>query len=359
MRKLASIREIAEIKVHPNADALELAIVDGWQCVVKKGEFKAGDLVVYLEVDSVVPIRPEYEFLRKGCYVKKDWLPEGEGFRLKTIKLRGQISQGLVLPLEKKEEHAEGWNWIKNSKGSFDTVLLGDDVTDNLGVVKWDPPLAAQLQGQAKGNFPSFIPKTDQERAQNLTKVIQQANLDGDLFEVTMKLDGSSCTMFHNDGEVGVCSRNLQLKVNEENADNTFVRMLNETGMAAWLAQCKRNIAVQGELMGPGIQGNREGFTETKFFIYDIYDIDTQQYFTPDEREQLVDLVLMPMGVKVYHVPVMFGGRSTTPGTIEELLEMAKGASINNAVREGLVFKRIDGGFSFKIINNDYLMGEE
>lgn len=358
MRKLASIRQIFEIKPHTNADALELAIVDGWQCVVKKGEFKAGDLVVYFEVDSVLPVREEYEFLRKCCYVKKDWLTAGEGFRLKTIKLRGEISQGLVMPLEAGGELFNNkFKWIKNINGTFDTVHVGDDVTENLGVVKWDPPIPACLAGQAKGNFPSFIPKTDQERAQNLTTVIQQANLAGDVFEITYKLDGSSCTMFFNDGEVGVCSRNLQLKVNEENKDNTFVRMLNETGMYRALIVNGSNLAVQGELMGPGIQGNREGFTETKFFVYDVYDIDKQKYFTPEQREQFFDLVLKPLGATVYHVPVYSHG--TTPGTIEELLEMADGPSINNPVREGLVFKRADGGFSFKIINNEYLLGEE
>lgn len=349
MRKLASIRQIFDIKVHPNADALELAIVDGWQCVVKKGEFIPGDLVVYFEVDSVLPVREEFEFLRKCCYVNKDWV---EGFRLKTIKLRGQLSQGLVMPVE-----CTGLCWIKNKNGLYDSVQLGDDVTENLGIVKWDPPESAQMGGQPKGTFPYFIPKTDQERAQNLTKVIQQANLDGDIFEVTLKLDGSSCTMYHNDGEVGVCSRNQELKINEENKDNTFVRMLSETGMADWLAQCGMNIAVQGELMGPGIQGNREKFDKIKFFVYDVYDIANQRYFTPNEREELFEFQMLPSQVNVYHVPVYSWG--TTPGTIDELLEMAMGPSINHEVREGLVFKRVDGGFSFKIINNDFLMDEE
>ena len=358
MRKLASIRQIYEIKPHTNADALELAIVDGWQCVVKKGEFLPGDLVIYFEVDSVLPIRPEYEFLRKGCYTKKDWLPEGEGFRLKTIKLRGEMSQGLVMPLVKGDPSMLGFDWIKNHKGMFDTVLLGDDVTDILGVVKWDPPLPACLSGQAKGNFPSFIPKTDQERAQNLTKALAGSHADGDLFEVSMKLDGSSCTMFYNDGEVGVCSRNLQLKVNEENADNTFVRMLKDTGMSDALLRDGRNLAVQGEIMGPGVQGNRENFHEARFFIYDVYDIDRQEYFTPAEREEFFDCVLMPMEVKVYHVPII-SKNMPVPATIGELLEMARGPSINHAIREGLVFKRVDGGFSFKIINNEFLLGEE
>lgn len=343
MRKLASIQKIEEVVKHPNADSLDIVTVLGWKTITKRGEFKAGDLVVYFEVDSVLPVRPEFEFLRKSCYVKKDWV---EGFRLKTIRLRGELSQGLVVPLS---DHFGGPD-AGNS--------IGEDVTDLLKVVKWDPPVPAQLAGQAKGHFPSFIPKTDQERAQNLTKVIELANLDYDLFEVTLKLDGSSCTMFTNNGEVGVCSRNLQLKINEDNADNTFVRMLNETGMAEWLANYGRNIAVQGEIMGPGIQGNREGFTETKFFVYDIYNIDEQRYLTPGEREEVFNCHMMPAGVKVYHVPVI-EKLGVVPATIDELLSMTKIPSINNPVAEGLVFKRVDGGFSFKIINNDYLMGEE
>ena len=205
MRKLASIRQIAEIKPHTNADALELAIVDGWQCVVKKGEVRPGDFVVYFEVDSVLPINPLFEFLRKSCYVKKDWLPAGEGFRLKTIKLRGEISQGLVLPLETVFPTATG------------LPVLGQDVTEILGVVKWDPPMPAQLQGLARGVFPSFIQKTDQERIQNVWEEVKE-KYDDVTFEVTIKLDGSSCTYYHNEGDVGVCSRNLNL--NLEGNDN-------------------------------------------------------------------------------------------------------------------------------------------
>lgn len=348
MRKLATIRQVAEIKPHTNADSLELAIVDGWQCIVRKGEFKVGDLVVYFEVDSVLPVQDQFEFLRKGCYVKKDWLPEGEGFRLKTIKLRGERSQGLVVPVESS---GRGANWIKNRKGLFDSVRLGDDVTENLGVVKWDPPLAAQLQGQAKGNFPSFIPKTDQERAQNLVTTIADAFIAGDEFEVTVKLDGSSCTMYFNNGDTGVCSRNLELKVSDENKDNSFIRAFME--VKDQLIAYGRNIALQGELMGPGIQGNREGLTEHKFFLYDVWDIDNQKYLTDyDKAEVLVK-------INVEHVPVISNRMTLISPNVAELLDFAEGPSLNNPVREGLVYKRIDGGFSFKTISNTFLDEED
>lgn len=172
MRKLATIRKIADIQPIEGADAIEVATVDGWKVVVKRGEFNVGDLCVYFEIDSVLPIRPEFEFLRKGCYVKKDWLiteqnPTGEGFRLRTIKLLGQISQGLVIPLETVPEKGITRAFrFYDENGVHHRVVSheGEDVTDVIGVVKWDPPLPAQLSGRAKGNFPSFIPKTDQER---------------------------------------------------------------------------------------------------------------------------------------------------------------------------------------------------
>jgi RNA ligase (TIGR02306 family) len=359
MRKLASIRQIDEVKVHPNADSIELAIVGGWQCVVKKGEFKAGDLCVYFEVDSVLPVRDEYEFLRKGCYTKKDWLPEGEGFRLKTIRLRGEYSQGLALPVKLFPEVLNEFHKTRLPEPGEGPLPF--DVTDILKVVKWDPPLNAQLQGMAKGNFPSFIPKTDQERAQNITREIASASAAGDLFEVTIKLDGSSCTMFYNNGELGVCSRNLQLKDEEDNKDNSFVKMFNESGIKKALGTIGKNIAIQGELMGPGIQGNIEGFSDALFFIYDVYDIDRMEYFKSSERidyfNDLLATDVLTEG-KVFHVPVESFGM-TIPGTIDELLAMAEGKSINAEVREGLVFKHCDGGFSFKVISNTFLLGEK
>lgn len=338
-RKLASIRVIKEIRPHSNADTLELAIVDGWQVIIKKGEFKAGDHVVYFEVDSVLPIRPEYEFLRKCCYVKKDWV---EGFRLKTIKLRGELSQGLITA-------------IPGGLVTFD----GRDVTDVLGVVKWDPPVPAQLAGQVKGNFPPFIPKTDQERVQNLVHAVDEAHFNKDLFEVSMKLDGSSFTCYYYNGNVGVCSRNLELKINDENKDNTFVKLFVESGLADYLMSYGRNIAIQGELMGPGIQGNREEFTDVVMFIFDIFSIDEQRYLTPDERMAVFegDEGIFDNTEHIYHVPVL--ANNLPLPSYEEILSLANGSSMYNKVREGIVFKRVDGKFSFKAISNEFLLREK
>ena len=237
-RKLASVRTVSDLRPIVGADLIELAVVDGWQCVVKKGEFRPGDRCVYLEIDSVLPIRPEYEFLRKSCYRKAEWLPGGEGFQIKTVKLRGQISQGLALPT--------------GAVGSLDAVAAaeGEDLTEALGVVLWEPPM--NLPANAKGKFPPFIPKTDQERAQNCLRKLAKTHSDH-VFEATLKLDGLSCTIFVKDGFVRVCSRNLELDM--EQAGNALVDMAHKVAPA--LLSCGRNLAFQGELMGPRFQDNR------------------------------------------------------------------------------------------------------
>jgi len=338
MRKLASTRIIKEIKEHTNADSLELAIVDGWQVVVKKREFSPGDYVTYFEIDSVLPIKEEYEFLRKCCYVKKEWLPNGEGFRLKTIKLRGELSQGLILPLP------EGFIKLEDT-----------DCTEALGVVKWDPPLPAQLAGLVKGNFPNFIPKTDLERAQNLIDEIENQVLQ--FYEVTLKLDGTSCTVYHKDGELGVCSRNFELKMSEENKDNSYIRAATKSGLLKALGSLGINIAVQGEVLGPGIQKNPEKLKDVEFFIFDIFNINTQRYLTPSQRQETLR-ELRKHGFVGAHVPIINGYEPLTKPSIEELLERAKGESLYARIREGIVYKSYNDRFVFKVINNEYLLAE-
>lgn len=126
MRKLATVRTISQITPIQGADRIELAVVDGWKCVIKKGEFAVGDRVVYCEIDSFLPIRDEFEFLRSSSFKRMD---EREGFRLRTVRLRGQISQGLLLSTSILEQSPE----------------LGDDVSDQLGIVKYEAPVPVQL----------------------------------------------------------------------------------------------------------------------------------------------------------------------------------------------------------------------
>lgn len=193
---------------------------------------------------------------------------------------------------------------------------------------------------------------------QNLKRKIQESFDRGDKFEVTVKLDGSSGTYYFRDGEVGVCSRNLRLKVNEENKDNTFIRILYQTGLNKALPALGMNIAVQGEILGPNIQNNRESLPNFQMFVFDVFNIDTGAYLSPPLRKYVLNQ-LRSHGFIGEEVPVLHDAFQLTSGSIDDLLEMSKGPSLNAKMREGIVFKRIDGQFSFKAINNDWLLRNE
>ena len=339
MRKLATIREITRIDPIVNADAIELATVDGWKVVVKKGEFKIGDHCIYFEIDSWIPadIAP---FLFKGRSYKGV-----EGERLRTVKLRGQISQGLLLPY---------WGFVDVVNAYHRTrIETGNafDVTDILGVQLYESPLPTNLAGAIRGNFPNFVKKTDQERIQNLKKELRDWNANSDLWEVTEKMDGSSMTVYFRDNEFGVCSRNFDLKETEENA---FWKMANELNLRESLTNLGENVAIQGELIGPGIQGNKYALSKPMFLVFDVYDIDKGSYLPSSERK----FVVRELNLK--EVPCA-GMRSIFGMSIEDLLSMAEGKSVlnNKSDREGLVFKRADGSTSFKSISNKWLLRNE
>ena len=330
-RKLASIQVIAEKRPIEGADRIEAYRVNGWWIVDQKDRYEVGDQVVYCEIDSFIPheIAP---FLSKGREPREYGGVRGE--RLKTVKLRGQLSQGLLLPIDILE-------------GQFKE---GDDVTDRLGVIKWEPPISPQMRGLAKGNFPSFIPKTDQERIQNIK--LDQLR-EGISFEVSLKLDGTSCTIYHRDGVVGVCSRNLELKLEESNSENLYVKTANETGLLEILPKIG-NYAVQGEILGPGIQGNREKLDQVKFFVYDVFDIDRGEYLTPGDRAYFLSdiggLDQCPI-LKVYY---------EVKSREIELEEADRTKSIGNPIAEGVVYKSMaHPRVSFKAISNKYLLKEK
>jgi RNA ligase (TIGR02306 family) len=420
-RRLATFRTVDAIEPIEGADAIELAVLGGWKVVCKKGDFNVGDPCIYLECDAFLPDGvPAWQFLID----KSPRMMNGvKGHRLRTIKLRGQISQGLILktsdhPATKlvlaldeaaaasvegcTPEQIEEATYLR--KGMDEHSLDPRDLNLNklLGIVKWDPPMSAQLAGMAEGLFPSFIRKTDQERAQNLKEeifgfddLVIPANPDlnrpeiirpakGDRnakYEITMKLDGSSGTYFVRskfsepigvDGvrldppEVGVCSRNLELKINEANAENTFVKVGRETGLFKALEQYYEStgqaIAVQGEVMGPAIQGNREELKTHEFYVFDIFDIGAHAYLSPSQRAAALGW-LAGYGAKIKHVPIIAheANLHDTLGiaTMDQLIKFAEGPSIKHPIREGLVFKRLDGQFTFKVISNKYLEKEK
>lgn len=324
MRKLVTIRKISELHPIPDADIIERAKIDGWNVVVKKGEFRAGDLCVYGEIDSVFPAEDaRFAFL--------------EGKRLKTKKMRGVVSQGIGFPL--------------SILGEF-SVKEGDEVTEFLGVTKYEPPPPKSME--AKGEFPWFIPKTDAERVQNLT--LELAEQLGKTAFATEKLDGSSLTVFaqksENGWNAGVCSRNLELKFEVENVFTSTVKRFSllEKLQDFCLAN-DRQIALQGELIGAGVQGNKYKLSQTEIRFFNIFDIDEQKYLPLQEFRQIIQNLNLET-VPILDETVLLHDR------IENYLEMAEGKSHLNdkTEREGIVFRTHDGNFSFKAISNRFLL---
>ncbi len=352
-RKLVTVRQITSLDPIPGADMIEVASIDGWKVIVKKGEFSERDFCIYFEIDSFLPESdPRYAFLMKASVR----LFEGiRGHKLRTIKLRGQISQGLALPLEKFPE-------LSDQEFKNDLSQLRDlDLTEKLGIKLFEIPTPAALAGQIKGPFPSFISKTDQERCQNLLEEIFTMNKDA-RYEVTTKLDGTSVTYYFFNNEIGACSRNLELKVNEENEHNTIIRQFIDSGLST---AGYDGYAIQGELMGPGIQSNIENLKEHRFYVFDVQNLNTRTYLSPTEREKFMQDLHASNKVNstmIQHIPVLYRNVSLEQlgiRNVTNLLDFAHGPSINNPVREGIVFKREDGRFSFKVINNAFLANEK
>lgn len=330
MRKLASIQKIENIRPIEGADSIECATVLGWNVVVKKGEHNPGDVITYVEVDSLLPESTEYEFLRKSSY--RAPITEGEnviqrgGFKIRTIKLRGQISQGLILPVPNGE-----WN-------------IGDDVTDVLGIIKYEPPIPAGMKGSVKGPFPSFIQKTDEIRIQSAPELLDP-RLE---YEAREKLDGTSVTAFIRDGEFGICSRNLLL--DETDTSHVIVKYAVETGLKEKLQQiCDLSgfeVYIQGELIGPGIQGNRYGLKERKLYVFNV--------LSRNGRMPLRTWMHLLEG-RFDVVPFLFNFFGI--GSVAEIVQASRANSlIGNCVREGIVCRNYENNISFKVINPDFLL---
>lgn len=322
MRKLASIQCIKAIEPIPNADAIVKATVLGWQVVVKKDEFAVGDFCVYAEIDSVFPEQPEFEFLRN------------KNFRIRTVKMRGQISQGICFPLSILPQDIP--------------IVEGYEVTEALGIVKYEPPIPSGLAGLIKGGFPSFIPKTDETRVQVLQDLLDEHK--GKLCSVTEKVDGTSATFFVRDGVFGVCSRNLELA---ENAGNTYWKLARQLDIEAKLTALNCNIAIQGEIVGEGIQGNKLCIKGQRLFVFNMFFIDEYRYAQYAEMVSLLNklnLDAVPLITDTYRL-----------GTdIQQILKMANiPSTINSTVMaEGLVIRVMDEKeiISFKAISNEFLL---
>lgn len=344
-RKLATIRNISDIVPIEGADAIELAIVDGWKVVVAKNvRHQIGNKVVYCEIDSFLPIEPEFEFLRKTSFKK---IGEIEGFRLKTIKLRGVISQGLVLPLQDAIEVMKR----RNGEVYHEMLQDGHNVSELLGIQKYEPPIPAELAGKVKGPFPSFIFKTDEIRCQNLTAEYEEYKKLGKTFYVTEKLDGSSATFYINNDEFGVCSRNLELL---ETEGNTFWKVARNLDLEKKMRDFGGNFSMQGELIGEGIQGNPYKIKGHSIRFFNVFDIDMTEYLPLNRFKFFVEDMVLES------VPIL-DESFTLPVSIDDVLTYADGKSVLNPQfdREGVVIRSFDRNISFKAISNKFLLKEK
>jgi len=353
MRKLASIQLIKDLKPIEGADAIECATILGWEVVVKKGEFKVGDKCVYIEIDSIVPDKSMFEFLRD------------RKFRIRTIKLKKQISQGIAFPVSILKDFDKKFNEKNYAEGK--------DITDIMGIVKYDPQLKEEndmkspikgtknpiikfmfkipfLRGFAKSflpkkeTWPNFITKTDEERIQTIPEVLNS----GTTCYITEKLDGQSATYFINKGKFGVCSRNIYLKTpTPSNYWNVAINYNLERKMKA----LKKNIYIQGEILAPGVRGNKYGMSQPTFFIFTAVDINKNKFFTYEEMKTLADT----LGVNI----VPYKGMVTLNGqTVEDFLVTADNKSaIGDCIREGIVIRDTSthrSRLSFKAISRAF-----
>jgi RNA ligase (TIGR02306 family) len=259
--KLASIEVIKNIKNHSNADSLEIAEILGWQTIVKKGIHKEGDKVVFITIDTIVPRCEWSEFL-------VDQKNPDKPIRLKNIKLRGEYSSGLVIP-------------IIEFPLQFESLDVGDDVTEILGIQKYIKEIPANLSGETLGDFPTnIISKTDEDNGLNDPNLVEKVFNHESHITITQKLDGSSITLIVENGELAqVCTRNLSKK---ETENNTF-----------WKAARKLTIpqdwtgTIQGELCGNGIQRNQLKLEDVKIFVFQINQ--DKKYMTYEEMKDFCE----------------------------------------------------------------------
>jgi RNA ligase (TIGR02306 family) len=332
--KVATIERIAEINPHPNADALELAKINGWQVCVKKNEFKVDSLCIYITVDSVLEDCSQYEFLRN------------KHFRIKTIKLRGALSQGIAFPISLLKSF--GHDIVP-----LDDKIEGTDVADLVKAKHYEKPVPANLAGQIKGYRPSYIKKTDEDNIKSNPNLIKEL-LDKP-YVITVKVDGSSGTFYVKDNVFGVCSRNLELKQEDNNA---FWKIATKHNLENKIKQYfpNKNIALQGEVYGPNIQDNLLGINEISFAAFNLFDIDNQVYLGHFDLLNFTNIMKIPM-VKVLEIGNNFNY------TLEQLQTKANELVYDNGnLAEGIVIRTVtethsetlNGRLSGKVVSEPF-----
>jgi len=358
-RNLVTIQLIEKLESIEGADFIEKAKLHNleWEFVVRKNEFKVNDLCVYFEIDSLLPEKEWSEFMRE------------RKFRVKTIKLKKVISQGLCMPI----------NTFKKLEG--EKLKVGMVVTEILEVKKYLTPternelltIEQKKRGflrkyfgfkSIKGRWPTFVRKTDENRIQNMNYKSIYNEFKDKKFHVTEKIDGQSVTFFtkyrkrfffFKQKYFGVCSRNIWLKKEDNSLYWKIARMYN---IKEILNLQKNEMIIQGEQCAPGVQDNRYGFSGPKLFIFNIIEIRSgnEYHYNYVEIKEFCDkhgLTFVP-----------YYGEFFLSENIENLIEYSKGVSyLNPKIKnEGFVVRYVKDGnklLSFKVINPEYLLKYE
>lgn len=329
MRKLASIQKVKEIKLIENSDHLEVLTVLGWKVVARRGDFQVGELCIYFEIDSILPPLPAFDFLKKNDY------------RLKTERMRGQLSQGLC--------------WKTDILPPFVQIEEGLDVTDILKIEKYEELLSKEMEGKSRGFHPKIVSKTGEMRIQSYPELIKE--FEGIPVAYTQKVEGYSSSFINDSGDIHVCSHTHSLV---ENKDNVYWKMAIKYNLVETLRNIG-NFSVQGEIAGPGIIGNPMGLTEVELFVFKVYDNDKQQYLGVNEMVEFCQT----HGLQT--VPILATNQYVVDD-MDSMIELAKGQySPSGHAQEGIVVVPMQPVYSevlcknlsMKIINNDYLLGNK
>lgn len=326
MNKIASIEIITAIDSIPGADSIQVASVLGWKVVVKKDQFKPGDKCIYIAIDSIVnKDYVQYKFLEKVNY------------RIRTVRLRNQVSQGICFP-------------ITDFGINPDHYQVGEDVSSLVGAEHYEAPIPPSLAGDMVGFLPGFLKRTDETNIKGVPELLNE--FTGKLCYITTKYDGTSSTYYTNNSKFGICGRNVEFK---ETTINTLSRINEKYGIKDKLLSLGENIAVQGEVYGPGIQGNRLGVDDHSLVLFSAYDINKSEYYGYDKLKDTCLKLGLPLVVPIWCGVFNF--------TITQLQDMANNLKYSNgSPAEGIVIRPIDmvynpvlgGHLSVKIISETF-----
>ena len=363
-RKLASVQKIKAIKPIEGADKIEVVQVLNWDCVAKKGEYQVGDEVIYFEIDSLLPDIPMLEWLKGSS-----WSQKLNKYKISTHKFRGQISQGLVIPIKELEELDRQ---IHNREECVPIAYVeGTDLTEILEIEKYEPPVSNGPLGDLISHE-WYVPKTDEERIQVCAEDILPEYMkseQGDWY-ASVKLDGTSCTAGLFEDAFLIGGRNQWYK--DENMYTTTVKKYGdiEKHLRDYQKLTGKYIVFQGELCGPGIQSNRLGLKEKEWFIFNVWVSDTGK-MDSYKKLDLLRFLNMCDDFGLPHVPIIpvsakFDFKATTDidETVENLLKYVDGIKYRtffddaspSQIAEGAVFRMNDMSYSFKVVSNKFLL---